>query len=81
MSDETLTIVDSMTPRARVANASSVTLDTDAHLFDERDPARRMDAVAAIEAARAEVDVREVQRPQVLISPGASKERSLTSAG
>jgi integrase len=44
----------------QMGNASSVTLDTYAHLFDERDPVGRVDAVAAIEAARAEVDVRDL---------------------
>jgi hypothetical protein len=38
----------------------SVTLDTYAHLFDERDPAVRLDPAAAIEAVRSAVDVRAV---------------------
>lgn len=46
----------------QMGNAPSVTLDTYAHLFDERDPVGRVDSVAAIEAARAEVDVSEVYK-------------------
>jgi integrase len=42
----------------QMGNAPSVTLDTYAHLFDERDPGMRLDPAAAIEAARSAVDVR-----------------------
>jgi integrase len=44
----------------QMGNAPSVTLDTYAHLFDERDTAVRVDPAGAIERAREAVDVRAV---------------------
>lgn len=44
----------------QMGNASSVTLDTYAHLFDEVDTSGRVDPVAAIQVAREAVDVRAV---------------------
>jgi integrase len=44
----------------QMGNAPSVTLDTYAHLFDERDTSARVDPAAAIQAARDAVDVRAV---------------------
>jgi len=52
----------------QLGNAPSVTLDTYAHVFDERDPSGRRDAGGAIEAARRGSDVRaksaETLRPE-----------------
>ena len=42
----------------QLGNAPSVTLDTYAHVFDDRDGARKRDPAEAIKAARAEFDVR-----------------------
>lgn len=49
-----------MTARAVIVSTTlpSVTLDTYAHVFDERDPSSRRDAAGAIDAARREFDVR-----------------------
>ena len=44
----------------QMGNAPSVTLDTYAHLFEERNPSRRVDPGAAVQAARERVDVRAV---------------------
>ena len=44
----------------QMGNAPSVTLDTYGHAFDEQEPGSRFDPVEAIEAARAEFDVREM---------------------
>ena len=44
----------------QMGNAPSVTLDTYAHLFDERDTSVRVDPAAVIQAAREAVDVRAV---------------------
>jgi hypothetical protein len=43
----------------QMGNAPSVTLDAYGHVFDERDAGSRLDPAEAIEAARAEFDVRE----------------------
>ena len=43
----------------QMGNAPSVTLDTYAHVFEERDPSKTRNPAEAIEAARAEFDVRE----------------------
>ena len=42
----------------QMGSSPSVTLDTYAHVFDERDPNTSRDPVEAIEAARVEFDVR-----------------------
>jgi hypothetical protein len=44
----------------QMGNAPSVTLDTYGHVFDEHEPGSRFDPAEAIEAARAEFDVREM---------------------
>jgi hypothetical protein len=47
-------------PAAQIGDSTETTLKTYVHVFEEFDPASRVTAVEAIEAARAEFDVRGV---------------------
>ena len=61
----------------QMGNAPSVTLDTYGHVFEERDPGSRFDPAAAIEAARAEFDVREMYASERATSNAASVDPAL----
>ena len=67
----------------QMGNAPSVTLDTYAHVLEERDPSSRLDPSGAIETARAEFDVRAEYADDVCGEPAerrcpASREKALS---